>query len=176
MESSEDKLLCEDCGCEVSDKDTFCLQCGGIFQSPVYCATHPGIEAEGVCVICRKAFCSVCGSRVRELSLCAFHSKYEIIEGRARVFGSIDNVQAKYATTCLEQAGLHPFFYSRFFNPGPAVNSLFAWRLYDGHSTQEMKVFVPFDEVEKAEKVLADLKLSEQSETGTASSTAPASP
>ena len=125
----------------------------------MFCVVHPGVEAEGVCVICRKAFCPACGSKVNKLSLCESHAGYEILEGRARVFGSLDNVQARFAASCLEQAGLHPFFYSRFFNPGVAIGPKWSWRLFDGHITQEMKVFVPFDEVLEAGKVLADLKL-----------------
>ena len=163
--SSENDLTCEDCGCEVSGKDAFCPECGGIFTSPTFCATHPGVEAEGVCVICHTGFCAACGSRVSKLFLCNIHSRYEIMEGKARVFGSLDNVQAQYATRCLEHAGLHPFFYSRRYNPGPAVNPFFAWRLFGNHVIQELKVFVPFSEVQDAEKILVELKLFDGSES-----------
>ena len=75
----------------------------------------------------------------------------------ARVYGCIDNVQAQFITSCLEQAGHHPFLYSRRSNPGAGmldVIKLAAIRNFGNHSIAEMKVLVPFGEVLGAEETL----------------------
>ena len=161
MHSLDNALTCADCGCDVSKNDTFCPECGGIFTPPIYCSTHPGVEAEGVCVICRAGFCEACGSRVNRISLCGIHSTYEIAEGMARVFGSEDNVQTQFVKNCLAQAALHPFFFSRQYNPGPDVSPQFSWRLFPDHNLQELKIFVPFKEVLSAQKILAALNITD---------------
>jgi hypothetical protein len=79
----------------------------------------------------------------------------------ARIFGSEDNVQAQFVKSCLEQAALHPFFFSRGYNPGPDVSPLFSWRLFPDYSLVELKIFVPFNEVLAAEKVLAQIKITD---------------
>jgi hypothetical protein len=108
-------------------------------------------------VICQKPFCQKCGSRVNKLSLCLNHERYEIVEGKARVFGDPDNVQAQHVAGCLEQAGLHPFIYSRRYNPGADISPIFTWRQFGGHILGEIKVLIPFSEVLEAEKVLHSL-------------------
>jgi hypothetical protein len=152
-----DGLTCSDCGCKVSEKDAFCPQCGGIFIQPIYCSHHASVEAEGVCVICRSAFCKECGGTINKLSLCQVHFRYETAEGMARVFGSEDNVQTQFVKSCLEQAGLHPFFFSRRYNPGPDMSQQFSWQLFPDYNVVELKLLVPFHEVLKAEKVLEEL-------------------
>jgi hypothetical protein len=113
-----------------------------------------------VCVICRKRCCSKCGGDVNKIFLCDKHSEYELHEGMARVYGTIDNVQAQFVTKCLEQAGCHPFLYSRKFNPGAGM--IDSWvrlgiRNYGKYPIAEMKVLVPFAEVLKAEKLVKRL-------------------
>ena len=78
----------------------------------------------------------------------------------ARIFGHIDNAQAQYVTRVLDQAGFHPFLYSRRFNPGATISKNIPLRLYGRHTIAELKVLVPFREVLEVEKVLKKLKLS----------------
>ncbi len=129
------------------------------------CFNHGSEPAEGVCVICSKPFCRKCGSLTAGIFFCDAHSSYEIEEGMARVFGSIDNVQAQYVTRCLEQAGYHPFLYSRYFNPGAGIVGTMTKagiRNYGDHPIIEMKVLVPFSEVLRAEKTLRELGIREE--------------
>jgi hypothetical protein len=78
----------------------------------------------------------------------------------ARVFGSTDNVQAQFVVTTLEQAGYHPFLYSRMFNPGADLVALSRMvRNYGNHPIVEMKVLVPFSELVRAEKTLIGIGL-----------------
>ena len=133
----------------------------------MHCVNHPHVEAEGVCIICCKAYCGNCLNRVIRLYLCDRHRDYEIYEGMARVFGGSDIAQTEFAKSCLEQAGLHPFLYSRkastYSLGGPEYSLFRASGEYDGHIINEVKVMVPVQEVARAERALGDVEL-----TGTA--------
>jgi len=91
--------------------------------------------------------------------LCNRHCGYEFHEGMARVFGHTDNVQVQYAAQCLEQAGFHPFVFSRRFNPGADSARLIPLRVYGQNTIAELKVLVPFSEVLEAERTLRGLSL-----------------
>src|SRR5205814_2059774 len=128
------------------------------FADHLVCANHGAVPAEGVCVMCSKPYCRNCGEDTEGVFLCDPHSMYEICEGMARVFGSTDNVQSQYMKTCLEQAGFHPFLYSRRFNPGADLVSIAGIvRNYGNHPIVELKVLVPFAEALLAEKTVQDL-------------------
>jgi hypothetical protein len=159
-ESQQAEYSCDKCEASVSANDLYCKNCGAIFTDSLFCFCHNSVPAKGVCVICSKPFCKNCGSDSNRVYLCDQHWRYEIHEGMARVFGCIDNVQAQYVTDCLKQAGCHPFFYSRYNNPGPGMVStwvLVGVRNYGNHPIVEMKVLVPFAEVLKAEETLKQL-------------------
>ena len=155
------KLMCGRCNEPVRQEETFCSKCGGLFSDTISCNKHKSIDAEGVCVICSKPFCGTCGADVNKIFLCNSHSDYEIVEGMARVFGSTDNVRTQFATTCLKQAGYHPFLYSRQFNPGADKVAVTAVRNFGNHPIVELKVLVPFFEVLKAIKELKKHKFKE---------------
>jgi len=113
-----------------------------------------------VCVICSTPFCKNCGGETDKIFLCDPHfAEYETHEGMARVFGCTDNVQAQFVTSCLEQAGYHPFLYSRMFNPGADLVTLTAPRNFGRHPIVELKVLLPFSEVLRAKKTLGELHL-----------------
>jgi hypothetical protein len=157
-EQNQSEFTCKHCGESVTEADTFCPNCGSLFSDGMVCTNHPGIQADGVCVICSKPFCHTCGKESNRIFLCDPHWIYEIHEGMARVYGSTDNVQAQFATTALEQAGFHPYLYSRSFNPGADLVSLSGMvRNYGRNTIVELKVLVPFREVFGAEKTLLEL-------------------
>ena len=145
-----------------SRRATSCRNCGALFTDRMRCRKHPPRAAEGVCVICRKRCCAKCGADVKGIFLCNLHWEYELHEGMARIFGTIDNVQSQFVAACLTQAGFHPFLYSRKFNPGSGmINS---WvrlgiRNYGKHPIAEIKILVPFAEVRRAEKALRRLEV-----------------
>jgi len=164
-ESQQSDLTCTRCEASVTQEDTFCKNCGAIFSDGLFCSIHNSAEAKGVCVICSKPFCKSCGGENNRIFLCDTHWEYEIQEGMARVFGCIDNVQAQYVTTCLTQAGYHPFLYSRRFNPGAGMINTWVKagiRNYGKHPIVELKVLVPFSEVLRAEKTIQELNIAEE--------------
>jgi len=165
MQTDSEKDLCSYCESEVNDNDDFCLHCGCLFVSNVYCLKHPETKAQGVCIICCQPYCLKCGEEVYDKFLCANHSGYEIYQGMARVYGISDESQAQYIEGCLKDAGLHPFIYSRKAGPwhmGSGDHTLFrASGEYDGHIINEIKVMAPCQEVIQAEKILKELKLLE---------------
>ncbi len=150
-------FACDQCGEPAGKDDTFCKNCGALFAENLVCVNHPSAPAAGVCLICSKPFCKRCGEKSQGVFLCDPHSFYETQEGMARVYGTFDNVQAQYVTSLLEQAGFHPFFYSRIFNPGPDLVALNAPRNFGNYPPGEMKVLVPYGEVLKAEEMLREL-------------------
>jgi hypothetical protein len=93
--------------------------------------------------------------------LCEVHCRYEIFQEMARVYGSSDAVQVDYAGSCLTEAGLHPFVYSRKASPlslgGPDYMLFNASGDYDGHIVNEYKLMVPCAEVLEAERTLTEL-------------------
>jgi hypothetical protein len=158
--SQQSDLTCERCGRAVPQQGVFCKSCGALFSDQLRCSKHHSVEAAGVCVICSKPFCKDCGGDTDKIFLCDPHfAEYEIHEGMARVFGCNDNVQAQFVTSCLEQAGFHPFLHSRMFNPGPDFVAITAPRNFGRHSIVELKVLLPFSEVLKAKKTLNELDL-----------------
>ena len=92
--------------------------------------------------------------------LCNIHNSYEIYEGMARIYGTLNDVSAQYAKSCLEQEGFHPVIFCRDQPMGGPrfVNSLFSPKGdYMGNIVNEIKVMVPYQEVLDAEKVLAKI-------------------
>jgi hypothetical protein len=152
-------LTCTECSNAVKESDDYCQNCGAMFKDGFVCVHHRSKVADGICVICKRPFCNECGADVVHVFFCNTHCKYEFHEGMARVFGHIDNVQVQYATQCLEQAGFHPFLFSRRYNPGAGIARWIPLRLYGRNTIAELKVLVPFSEVLNAEKTLRSLSL-----------------
>jgi hypothetical protein len=148
------KLTCGRCKQSIRKKDTFCPNCGGVFTDTLRCKKHKSIPADGVCVICSTPFCTKCGRDVGKVFLCNRHYEYEVFEGKARVFGSMDNVQTQFASNCLKQAGYHPFLYNRMYNPVADKVSITPLRNFGKYPSIEQKVLVPFSEVLGAMKEL----------------------
>jgi hypothetical protein len=150
---------CGNCNGDVLPEAQSCPHCGAIFDATMACRVHPSEEADGVCAICAIPCCHECGLWVNDIFLCGKHETYEIMEEQARVFGSMDVLVAEYAVRCLEEAGLHPFLFSRSARRNPSIPSNFGFRQYNGHTAAEMKVLVPYAEVDRAEEILRDLTL-----------------
>lgn len=162
--SEESEYTCEHCKLPAGKDDSFCKNCGALFFDGLACSNHPSVAAKGVCVVCSKPFCKKCGKRSDGVFLCDLHWGYETQEGMARVFGTMDNVEAQRVTAFLTQAGFHPFLLSKIFNP-PADLVAFPkiTRGYGAgnHPIQEQKVFVPFSELLKAQETLREIGVQE---------------
>jgi hypothetical protein len=86
------------------------------------------------------------------------HFDYEIFEGMARIYGTLDVTAVQHVKNCLEQNGLNPVLFSRnspFGNSGPS-HSLFD-PTGDYSRSIEIKVMVPCQEVLGAEEVLRSI-------------------
>ncbi|MBZ0198962.1 MAG: hypothetical protein K8H86_03775 [Ignavibacteriaceae bacterium] len=163
MENKNNKETCGICEFELVGDNDFCPNCGALLIEEVECTNHPKVEAIGVCVICSQAFCNDCGGLTEDKFLCNEHENYETFQNMARVYGSSDEVTIRYAAECLEQAGLHPFVFSRKASPmhlGGADYSLFrASGDTSKHIVNEIKLLVPHGEVLEAEKILEELDI-----------------
>lgn len=157
------EVECARCRNPVRGSDDYCMHCGALLVDGVTCHHHPSNPAAGVCVVCALPFCASCGGFVNYVFLCEAHTTYEIYQGMARVYGSSDAVQIDFAKSCLQEAGLHPFVYSRKASPismgGPEYTLFRASGEYDGHILNEFKLLVPCHEVLEAEQRLKDLKI-----------------
>lgn len=150
-------LVCSRCKQPMQEGAAFCLLCGTPFSDALRCTEHTQEIAAGVCVTCRRPCCRACGKDVRKTFLCNHHASYESYEGMARVFGSTDVLQAQHASGALEQAGLHPFVFSRTRFPRADVSSFFSFPQVYERTIPEQKVMVPFAEILEAERVLGEL-------------------
>jgi hypothetical protein len=158
-EHEASEVACSNCDGLIDESDRYCPHCGAIFEEEVMCAMHPSVSAAGVCVICGAPCCAECGGERGVVFLCSAHEQFEIVEGMARVYGTTDNLQAHYVASCLEQAGLHPFPYSRRYNPGADVAPNIAYYQFGGFTFEEIKVCVPFGEAQVAEGIVRGLLL-----------------
>jgi hypothetical protein len=152
-------LKCGQCSNAVKESDDHCHNCGAMFKEGFVCIHHRSRAAVGVCVICKRPFCDECGSDVMNVFFCSYHSNYEFHEGMPRVFGHTDNVLVQHVTQCLQQAGFHPFLFSRWFSPSADFARWIPFRTYGRTRAVDLKVLVPFSEVIDAEKTLRSLSL-----------------
>jgi hypothetical protein len=155
------KHLCANCSFKADDDSDYCPRCGTLFIENVKCETHPNDEAEGVCVICGKTFCSDCCHSVNNIFLCNEHDSYEIYEGMAKVFGTSDEIQIHYVKSCLEENSFHPFIYSKKSTPmqlgGNDQSLIKISGSGDEKIINEIKLLVPCGEVLEAEKLISEI-------------------
>ncbi len=159
-EIEKEVLVCTHCHEEVQAIDQFCPRCGTLFEEENVCANHHSVLASGVCIICAQPLCDKCGSWINQRFLCRQHQSCEIYEGMARVYGTLDDTMAQYVCGRLEQAGLHPFIFSRMqpLHGSRLLANTLAYPMgdYDGHLVYEIKVLVPCQEFEEAEQRLRE--------------------
>lgn len=162
QEEEHDTFECSFCKNPVKQNDEFCTDCGTLFEDGIKCSVHTDKDAEGVCIICSLPFCALCGAIVHKHFLCESHSGYEIYQGMARVYGNLDDTNAQYIKSCLEQVGMHPFVFSK---TQPRGGSRLVSTLFEAHGdpygniVNEIKVMVPCQEVIAAEDILRELKV-----------------
>ena len=167
METKEN-MLCSHCKNTVAPDDDFCPYCGSFYIEGLFCKNHPESNAEGVCIICALPYCFVCGDSFSDKFLCNRHGGYEIIEGQARVMGTLISAEAEFAVSCLKQKGLHP---TAFKQDEQKPGSLFHGQIFrpglgrKGYRRDEIKILVPCQEVEEAENILLKNDLLQNHET-----------
>jgi hypothetical protein len=165
MKNSEN-LFCNYCKNKLSEAYEFCPHCGTILIEDVKCTNHQLTEALGVCLICQVPFCGKCGEFSNKMFLCEDHSKYEIYENFARVFGSSDNLEVEYYKNALVEEGFHPIIYSRKASTlslgGPDFSLFRASGEYDGNLINEFKLMLPLNELLEGEKIIMDLSTNDR--------------
>jgi hypothetical protein len=159
--TEESTFLCPRCAADVEPDSDFCPRCGSLFVDGAACLGHPSTAAIGVCAICSSPICAECGKLSGSTFLCNPHSSYEIYQGLARIYGSIDPVHAEFLQSCLEQERLHPFVYSRKASPIHIGGPEYTGFMSSGDSPRvivnEFKLLVPCGEVLEAEALLKEL-------------------
>lgn len=157
-EQPDGSMICDQCDADAVDGLKYCPNCGALYEEGVKCVLHPEVNAIGVCVLCGTAGCADCCHRGERAFLCTDHEGYEIMEGHALVLTLTDSLQSGLAEDALTSAGLHPHIYTTTYNPGVNQVSQWMYTVYERRSTY-FKVFVPFNEVGEAQKVLEDFQL-----------------
>ena len=154
MIESDNLLTCEICNNSVKEDDDYCPYCGSLFIDEIFCDNHSDILAEGVCIICCTPCCKNCGVKINNHFLCNKHSHYEIYEGMAKVYETVDETDVLFSKNSLEQNGLHPVLLYRHSLYG---GSGFSYGIKGTES--DIKMMVPFQEVLKAEEILKSINL-----------------
>ena len=100
---------CEHCEREVTADSDYCPHCGFLFEGgeKVTCDTHPLSDAIGVCIICGKPLCELCGETNEDRLFCPDHLDVSVEEDWAEVMVSTDINEAELAKAVLEGAGIH---------------------------------------------------------------------
>ncbi len=164
--SDSSQFVCPRCNAEVLEDDDFCPHCGEVFADGVSCTNHSQSPAAGVCIICGLPFCGECGLMVEERFLCHHHSTYDIHEGMVRVYSTLDDSSVQDVKSRLEAEGLHPVILVRS-RPQSRGRTMYADLAVvtdkDGRIVSELKIMVPCDEVDRAEKVISSLSTQDSS-------------
>jgi len=157
------KHLCANCSFEADEDSDYCPRCGTLFIENIKCENHTKEEAEGVCVICGKPFCSDCCHSVNNIFLCNAHNNYEIYEGMAKVFGTSDEIQIHYVKSCLEENSFHPFIYSKKSTPMQLGGNDQSLINLSGSGKEiiinEIKLLVPCGEILEAKNLISELNI-----------------
>jgi hypothetical protein len=155
---------CENCEREVTADSDFCPHCGFLCEGSekVECDVHPSVEAIGVCIVCQRALCELCGEINGDRLLCSEHLEVVVEDDWAEVLKSTDINEAELSKAILESAG----FQVQVRDFGPIG---FAW---DGGGDSSLsrsqlgkpaRVFVPVSEFLQARETLRDWESSEPS-------------
>ncbi len=157
---------CPRCDGEVTVDSDFCPHCGVLYSEAkdVFCDTHQGEAATGVCIICRKVVCRKCAKKHDGRTFCEEHTGVEVRQDWAVVFQSTEINEAELAKSVLESAH-HKVLVQNFGSIG------YAWD-GGGDSPQSRsnlgrpaKVFVPIPEYTEARKTIAEWQSSPSATT-----------
>jgi len=99
---------CGNCNEEVTPDSDFCPHCGVLFDGQnVVCDTHTQNPATGICIICRKLVCELCGKQVHQRTFCSDHKSVEVQQDWAKVFASSEVYDSNLVKSVLESSGFH---------------------------------------------------------------------
>ncbi len=107
-----EKLVCDACEEVVTDDVAFCPHCGIVqpWATDLYgrlkCDVHPDREAEGCCVICRKALCAECASVRNGRFFCHNDEHVKSIFNWVVAYTAATEYEARMIKANLESAGV----------------------------------------------------------------------
>jgi hypothetical protein len=146
MLADEDVYECGHCNNLVSVEDTFCRNCGSIFEEEVKCRKHSFSEALFRCVICEQPLCEECVVEVSGKAFCSEHSEYSFVENCVILFSSLDESEVIFRKAILEKEGIPCYIDQMDAVPLKPIGAREAF----------FRLFVPFEHVLKAEELLAE--------------------
>lgn len=152
------EIKCPICDRVITIDKGFCDYCGSILNEELNCTIHQYHEAEGICLICSKPFCSDCGTEVIGKFFCLEHSNYEMLENLVTIYGSNDNSKIIAIKKLLEELNLHPTIINKtekYFGDLKIFNSINQTDKFNDDISKIIKVLVPCKEVQVAEKAIA---------------------
>ncbi len=139
-----DSLTCRRCGEEFRSAEA-CPACGqGVGR--IECDRHPGVEADGRCVICGRASCEECGGTNRRVHLCADHVGVPVIQGWAQIYSNTSEFEAQLLRDNLTAEGIE----ARIFSQKDAMFSV------DLGELSIVRILVPAWDYERGQKVIRD--------------------
>ena len=157
-----ENTTCENCEREVTGDSDYCPHCGFLTEGGgrAMCETHPLSHAVGVCIVCGRVLCELCGEMNEDRVFCSEHLDVVVEDDWAEVLTSTDINEAELAKAVLESVGIHvqvqDFGSIGFAWDGGGDSSLSRSQL-----GKPARVFVPLSEYVQALDALRDWKSSE---------------
>jgi len=146
----EEEYICENCENHVDADDSYCKNCGILLDDSISikCEKHPNVEADSLCLICKKPLCNNCAVEVTGKFFCFSHSNYHFIEG---------NWVAIYTTNQDFDAQMHKDYLTEKSIPCLIHSKMDSARMFGAHLLLDFRIMVPFDHVLEAEKYIEEL-------------------
>ena len=96
---------CDNCEKSTGKDDSYCKNCGFLFDFSHKCEIHSNIDAESLCVICKKPLCMDCQTEVSGKYFCSSHSNYHLEKSNREsnmVYTSPDEMMVSHFKNLLE--------------------------------------------------------------------------
>jgi len=155
---------CENCEREITADSDFCPHCGFLCEGSgkVACDLHPLNEAIGVCIVCQRPLCELCGEINEDRLFCPDHLDVVVEDDWAEVMKSTDINEAELSKAILESAGFHVQVRD-FGSIGYAWDGGGDSSLSRSQLGKPARVFVPVSELLGAREALREWKSSNPS-------------
>jgi hypothetical protein len=99
----EEVFVCENCNNEIDENDSWCSNCGVLFEKTEEKCDEHKAEAIGKCLICQKTLCGKDSTRVKNKIFCSEHNDYIFTEnGWTRLYETGHDWEAELVKQELE--------------------------------------------------------------------------